>query len=221
MNYWKNIAFIFLLIGIISCDNDSDDEIEFPVSYKTSTISKSKIKVYTKDGEVTNADSKDKFIQKYRYLLTDLRDSDVHRKIVATYLSKDTVELVWDNWKWDDTRRVYEENNLIYWEVQDTSFSIITDEPDISKHYKLKPLYYVEYDLPSTTFYRQVQYKHCTYVLRENGKLRIPMLDFVLRSPTYSEVRTGINNQFDESYLSTIGLNDTVMIQEYKRKMKK
>lgn len=216
MSKWQIILIIFLIIGISSCSTDSEEGlIEYPVTFTSNLISGSEIKVYTKDGEITLPNSKNKIIQTYKNNLTDLEIVEIRGKIIATYLTDSTVALTIDNKKEDKVRFVYENNGKIYWEKQDTSYEwgYFFYVADMLKY---QPLYYEEFDVPKITGYsKAVKCKECLYVLKKNGELKIPMFDYLHKSEFILSPILGINNEFDENYLSLIGNNDTIVIQEY------
>ena len=222
MSKWQIILIIFLMIGISSCNKDSVEElIEYPLTFTSYLITESEIKVYTKDGEITLADSKNKIIQRYKNNLTDLESVEIQGKVIATYLSENTVELTFDNIKEEKSRLVYEKDGLIYWEKQDTSGMPVNFTFDVATILKYQPLYYEEFDVPMSTGYRKAaKYKECFFVKKKNEGFEVPMFDYLYKTVFGLPTILGINNEFNESRLSLIDSNDTIIIQEYSIEMK-
>lgn len=222
MSKWQVILIILLMIGISSCNKESDKElIEYPITLTSYLISGSEIKVYTKDGEITLPNLKNKIIQRYKNNLTNLESVEIQGKVTATYLTENTIELTIDKIKEEKVRIVYENDVLIYWEKQDTSGMPVFSTFDIADILKYQPLFYEEFDVPKVTGYNKAaMYKECFYVLKNNGELKIPMFDYMHRSELGLPSIFGINNEFNESCLSLIGNNDTIVIQEYFIEMK-
>ena len=138
-------------------------------------------------------------------------------------MAEDTVKLKIDNIEEERPKIVYKNDGIIYWESQDTTglgFPIKYN-PYISDFLLYSPLYYGEVDVPTTTGYSKALIgKECYYVIRDNDKLKLPMLDYVYKNEIGATTITCINNKFIESFLSLIGDNDTIVIQEYKIEMK-
>jgi len=144
--------------------------------------------------------------------------------LVATYLSEDSVELTIDNIKEKKLRAIHEKDGIIYWESQDTSFSGLSSVFSIENLYKYHPFYYQEYKKlpPDGLYLTNTKFKECYYILRDEGKLNIPMIEFVLIHYGYDKgfSTLGINNSFSNMRLADLYAKDTILIQQYLIEMK-
>lgn len=222
MRIFQRLLLILLIIGGYSCKKDSDDIVtEFPMTYESYLISESEIKVYTKEGELSSPCLKNKIIERYKKNLTDLENIEIDGKVVAKYFAKDTVKLTIDKNEEEQVRLVYEKNGIIYWEKQDTLKMPVYFGTNFYSKCKYKPLYYVEYDVPKAKGYdKEAKYKECFYVKKKNLGFEVPMFDFVYKTVFGEPATKEINNEFNESYLTLIGDNDTIIIQKYNIEMK-
>lgn len=221
MNRYQLLLLILMITGIYSCEKNVDELLpEYPVTFESYLISELEMKIYTKNGEIISPDLKNEIVQRFKKNLTDLDFFEIEGKVVATYLTKDTVKLTIDDIEEEHERLVYEKNGIIYWENQDTlemgffpySFQAVTN---------YHPLYYKEFAVPTATGYSTVaKYKECFYVKKKDEGFIIPMFDFVYKSEFGVPKMMGINNEFNKDYVSLIGYNDTIIIQEYKIEMK-
>ncbi len=221
MNRIQFYLLILSLIGIYSCKKNTEEILpQYPKTYKSYIISDSAIKVYTKDGEIILSSANSDIIQRFKIHLTDLENIEIEGKIDATYLAEDTVKLTINNIEEEQKRLVYENDSTIYWEKQDTT--ILSDIPgSLFNYLKYQPLYYEEFDVPATKGYNKIsKYKECFYVIRDNESLKVPMFDFVSKRELGTLIIKEINNEFDKSYASLIGDNDTIIIQEYNIELK-
>ncbi|TLX73748.1 hypothetical protein E9993_14920 [Labilibacter sediminis] len=213
---------ISLIILVFSCNRDSEEEsIEYPLVYESFSILESDIKVYTKNGELTLVDLKEDIIKRYKNNLSDVETNDFEGKIVVTYLAENIVKLTLDNNAEERNRQVKEYKGLIYWEKQDTSSIIVDMNFYASSILKYQPLYYEEFDVPTSTGYIKVaKYKECFFAKKKGNGFEVPMFDYVCITEFEQSTITGINNEITENSLPLIGENDTIIIQEYKIEMK-
>lgn len=222
MRKWQVILIVFTMFGISSCDKNSDEElIEYPVTFTSYFISEPVISVYTRNGEVTSTDLKNKTIERYKNNLTNIESVDIQKKIIATYLTENTVELTLDNNKEEKVRTVKELDGLIYWEKQDTSSMLVNIPFYVAAILKYQPLYYEEFNVPTSTGYRKAaKYGECFYVKKKDEGFEVPIFDYIYKTVFELSTVNGINNEFDESNLLLIGSNDTLIIQEYSIEIK-
>jgi hypothetical protein len=217
----KNQLFPLILsvIGMFSCVKNAEELIpEYPVIYKSYLISEPHIKVYTKGGEITLPYLKNTIIQRVKNNLTDLENIDIYAKTVATYLTENTVIVTIDNVEEEKIRFVYENDGITYWEKQDTTGMPV----NASAHFlTYKPLYYEEFDVPKVTGYNKAaRYKECIYVKKKNDGFEVPVFDYLSKFEWGQFTVLGINNVFNENYLTLIGDNDTIIIQSFIIEMK-
>jgi hypothetical protein len=205
-----------LIISISSCKKDSEDElISYPITYTSYAITKSNIRVFIKDQELTST-LKEQIINKQIDYLPSLEEMEIAGKFIASYISADTVELHFDFSTEKETRIVREEFDLIYWESQDTTEFTNSSFFHFGSLFKYLPLYYEEFEVPAATGYsRKIKGKECYYVFRENEKIELPMLDYIYKNNMGAVIKNEINNRFNESKISNLKLNDTLLIREY------
>ncbi len=213
MNKNQILLIIFFFTGISSCKKDF---IEHPITYASYSITSPDIKIFTKNGEITSSALKNNLIKRHEKYLTELESVDIEGKIIATYISENSVELTIDNTKEQRARTVHEIAELIYWEKKDTSQFVVNPTLNIRNLLKYHPLFYEENNMPQFTGYEKfAKLKECCYVLNSSGKLKIPMLDYFYKHEFGYHSISGINNAFDENSLSNLSTNDTIIIQEY------
>jgi len=225
MKKYQFLLLILLITGTYSCKKDKDFEEklpEYPLIYESYSISGGEIKVYTNEGEIGSPGLESDIIQRYKNNLTDLESIEIDRKAVASYLAEDTVKLTIDKEEEEEERLVYENNGIIYWEKQDTSGIPVLSAFYVADILTYRPLYYEEFEVPKVTGYNKVvRYKHCFYVKRKNEGFEIPMFDYLHRTEFGQHTTLGINNRFNQNYLSVMGDNDTIVIQEFSIEMRK
>jgi hypothetical protein len=208
------LIVLFIIVGICSCKKDS---IEYPITYSSNSISDPTIKVYTRDGEMTSSALINNLIMRFQDKINKLESDKIKGTVVVTYVSKDSVELTIDNVKEDRLRSVHEIDGVIYLEKQDTSMSGFGPLFKIEDVYKYNPIYYKEFFAPPGSAYsKYTKFKECYYLIRNGGKLNIPMFDFLWIWDTNTGVPFyGNNNSFKEDGMGTFLIGDTAIIQQY------
>lgn len=219
MNKNQIFAIGCLIIGMSSCKKDS---VEYPITYSSYLGSTSNIKAYTKDGEVSSATLTNSIVKRYQYYLNKLGTDDISGKIVATYISEDSVELTIDNVKENKRRSVHENAGVVFWEKQDTSMYGFGPLFEVEYLYKYRPIYYYEYFAPPGSGYlRYAKFKECYFIIKNGKKLNIPMFDFLwIDDGRIVRSISGINNSFSKDGLTNFFANDTMLIREYTIEMK-
>lgn len=217
------LLLILMVPGILSCEKEPEEMIpEYPATYSSYLISDAQINVYTKDGILTSPNLKGEIIQKYKNYLTDLENIEIEDKVVATYTSKNTVNVTIDDEEEEKVRYVYVKDGIIYWEKQDTSGIPAYPPLFIEKILTYHPLYYEEFDVPAVTGYsKAARYKECYYVKKKNEGFEIPMFDYVHKNEFGLLRNLGINNEVNENILSLISSKDTIVVQKFNIQMKK
>jgi len=213
------IFVLFLIAGIYSCKKDV---VEYPITYSSYSISDPTIKIYTRNGEVTSSVLVNNIVNRYQSNLNKLENDKIKEKIVVTYISEDSTELTIDKIKEDKLRSVHEIDGVIYLEKQDTSifpFGPLFKVQDLNKYY---PLYYTEtFAPPGSGYSKYSRFKECFFLIKNGGKLKIPMFDFFwIHNTGYLISTPEINNSFKEDGLNNFFVNDTMIIQEYLIEMK-
>jgi hypothetical protein len=213
------VSVLFLIAAISSCKKDV---VEYPITYSSNSISEPTIKVYTRNGEVTSTALVNNIISRYQSNLNKLEDDKIKERIVITYISEDSTEITIDKIREDKLRSVHEIGGVIYLEKQDTTifpFGPLFKVQDLNKYY---PLYYTETPAPTASGYSTyARFKDCFFLIKNGGKLKIPMFDFFwIFKSGYLRSIPEINNSFKEAGLNNFFVNDTMIIQEYLVEMK-
>lgn len=211
------LIILILIAGICSCEKDTT---KYPITYTSYSIADPTIKVYSRFGEVTSPVLVNNILSRYQNQLNKLENDKIKGKVVVTYVSQDSAELTIDNIKEDKLRSVHEIAGVIYLEKQDTSVTAL-NALSIQDYYKYNPIYYEEFPAPPGSGYNKIsKYKDCYYIIKDRGKLNIPMFDFLLMhnlgAPDSGYKIFGNTNSFNEARLgSSILTIDTIIIQQY------
>lgn len=217
------LVVICLLIITFSC-NDDTNSFEYPTTYISRSVSEMNIKVYTNSGEITNRLIKDEFIKRYKDYLMELDKIEIEGELTATYISSNTVELSKKDLATSEIRTVHDLSGLIYWEKPEIYNIVGSPQLDfLIKYFSYHPLF-MEEDTPivspsgpnSTTF----RLKECFYVKKKNNYLIMPYLDFYFKNAYQQFSVRRFNNKFNSDSISSLGVNDTIMIQEYNIEIK-
>lgn len=212
---------IFVIIGMIVISACKKDSVHYPVTYSSHSISGVKIKVYTKNGEVTSTTQINNVFTHYQSYLTNLGSENISGKIVASYISRDSIELTNNTITEKKRRSVHEVAGMIYWEKQDTLWSAFGPFWNMDDLYQYLPLYYFKYPAPAGSGYTEyAKSRECYYIAKNGGHLNIPMFDFVriISDFNFTTSTKGINNSFNKDGLSKFYSgygNDTLLIQSY------
>lgn len=91
-----SLLFFLLLFSLFSCKKDSGADVTFPHTlYPTQIAQKGEIKVYTANGEMTDASQKEKFLGKDKQFFNLTFDPDVTTSQILnrsiTFVSRDTI----------------------------------------------------------------------------------------------------------------------------------
>lgn len=217
--------FALLYLSIIQCCKEKEEIVSYPIVYSNSPTTDNSIKVFTKSGEITDSNTVNYIKWQYGYLLTGMNNYNSEGNVIITYLSPEKVELRNFDSGNLDTLNVFRKANLIYLEKKDTISSPIDFRYDVyyfNKIFRYKPLYYEEFPIPLSSGYsKAAKYKQSYYVKTDGENLILPMIDFIYRLQDFYYYALGINNEFCRDSVSTIGLNDTIIVNEYYLKFKK
>lgn len=176
MKYIKLFALLLLFI-LQSCKKE-DEIISYPIVYSNSPTTDNSIKVFTRNGEITDSVLINYFNRKYGFLLTGMNNYNSEGNVLITYLSPEKVELRKSDSDNLDTLSVFKGSDLIYFEEIDTISSPIGLMYDVyyfNKIFKYKPLYYEEFIIPVSSGYsRAAKYKHSYFVKAVDEKRKKP-----------------------------------------------
>ena len=216
------ILIILSIIGLSSCNKEPNEEsIKYPITFTSKSIAKTSLRVFIKNEEITTPLIKEEIISRQKIYLPVLEDMEIDGKIIATYISADTVKLLIDFSTEEETRIVREQSGLIYWESQDTTEFKNSSYFHFSNLLNYVPIYYEEFNVPLTTGYsKATKGKECYYLIRDNKELELPMLDYIFKNEIGAIVVTEVNNDFDEKSIMDLNLNDTIIVREYFIEMK-
>jgi hypothetical protein len=213
MNKYQIVVVVLLMAWLCSCKEDP----EYPVKYTSCCITAPEIRVFTKDGEIASSSLTNDIISRYEVFFPELDTLNIEGKIIATYTSANSVELQVNSVSEEKARVAYEYEGLIYWENQDTAMCFFPYDEYINDLLVYTPLHYEEYNIPTSTGFSTVlKLKDCYYVFKNNGNLKIPMVDYIYYEGQDNVVLVygGLNNEFDESSISGLGA-DTIVVREY------
>lgn len=220
--YQLILIILLLLTGISSCKkNEAEKAPEYPVQYIYSYATEPVVKVFTKSGEII---SNEEVVKRFTSYLDEKKEPGDYEGITATYVSADTINLQIDDMPEEKPRTVHRLDRVTYWESQDTTklpiFSVSFVRNSL---FKYSPIFYEEQNLPWTTGYKKtILFKQCFYVIEDNEKLSLPILDCAgYTSKNGAFVGIKFNNKFDESSILNFELNDTVVIREYSIELEK
>jgi len=206
----KHTILICLLISaLFSCDNS----IDYPLTYSSIPVTDKTTRLYAKNGEITDLNVINDFVNKYGNFYSDL-ESDLSKiDIVATYLNPRSVVISTQDSERPDTFNVVEQNGLIYWESRDTVERVYFF---IDSMFLYKPLHYRIIDIPNRL--SQFRGLDCAYVNRVGTNLSIPVSYFYYRlGGDINGYMTGGNfyNKFNPDYMSKLRSVDTILVYEY------
>ncbi len=210
------LTIISIMFLVISCDKSS---INYPITYTSHSITGVSINIFTKSGEIVTPSIKNELIKKYENYLTDLDIMEIEGKLIVTYLSSGTIELVKFYSGDSEIRTVHEIAGLTYWEKTETD-QISSSLDFNNKHLSYHPLFFEESFISGATGFIQVtKLKECYYAKKIDNKILIPMLDYFHKT-NYGYSSASINNAFNTESFSNLGVNDTLIVQEYYIEMK-
>jgi hypothetical protein len=217
--------FAFSILFVLQCCKENDIS-NYPISYINLPVSDFSFRAYTKNGEITDSIKFNYLIKKYNCLITEVSNYNSEGKLIISYLSKEKVEIRNFETNKSDTLTVHNKSGLIYWERKDTISSPISFSSEayyFNKIFKYKPLYYMEFAIPPSSGYSKVaKYKQCFYVKPDGENLILPMINFLYIQDIYAHFYdVELNNEFCEDCLLALGINDTIIINQYNLKLKK
>jgi len=209
----KNIAFFLLFAAFFSCKKEEDKKPQFPADlYMTHVNKKAGIRLFVNKTEIKDKAIIDKFVKGESNF--HVNDSSVVSDEKITFLSKDSVYVGGRSIK--DIRSVERNGNRFLFKT--VTYNMISKSRaelifDMNKHRSaLTPAYDGNY--------------HVDIIMVGYGdysKVELSLFSYkvVKRSGQSWSLNTGKTfNEFDESYISTVGPNDTLAIEEYSYTLK-
>lgn len=215
----KRILSLILLILIVASCNQDEYIIEYPTTFVSTKISNQNIRVFTKKGEIKDSKITSELINRIKDKLTDVNNLNVQNEISVTYLSSTGIELNTINPPETQELNLHETPNITYWERKNVSKAVIGVYDYNANHYKYQPLYFkilgVNALINSTLFESQ----ECLYAKKKGKAIVMPFLDFYHKGKkdfyNYEYGVNKINNSFVSESFSKLGINDTIVVQEY------
>ncbi|MBN2611741.1 MAG: hypothetical protein JXB00_09320 [Bacteroidales bacterium] len=223
----KTILFsMSLLIAGYFSSCEKEKELTYPVVYESTVICDQKIRLFVKDLEVTSDSILQSYFKRNPKYSTPLGFLSLEGAIQVTYFTKDSVGIHYTLEDKTEFMSVTEISDLIYWEKYDTTIylfdqSFLESFVTIQNVYynpvlhQYLPLYSEVVPVPQTTGYTTaLLLKECYYVKRNGNKLKLPMLEFMMKHE-YSIFYSSVNNSLNEDAIHKLGEQDTLLIQEY------
>lgn len=227
----KIFLLLFLLVTSIGC-SDEEADINFNKTYQSTRIEFSQIRIFTKNGEITDENSVSEVIQRYNKLNTfDFEFLEKDRQIEID----DIIVISFNNGmsqisspNQSNEHSFLKSNDFIRFTSLDTS-SYITEDSDFITEYLIshQPLYKKVEIIPSTTgMVTRITTLPERYAKIQSGQLKFPIIGFFLFSTsefsgslnlngsTNITVATSINNELNETVYSGLSQQDTLLVQQ-------
>lgn len=212
MNKYTFFLFILLVFGLVSCEKESE---QFPQFYSSVSVTNNVVRLFTKDGEITNSSVKDDFLNRFGDFIIPLYGS-IDSMITATYINPDAVVIKKVEEIGFDTLTVHTNRDLIYWEEKDTSLFLKNSFRDLLVY---KPLYFEELDYTYNNItFKTDRFLNCHYLRKVGNNLEYPMVRICYQYTRNQEVHyyiAGKNNKFNTANISQFSATDTILICEY------
>lgn len=223
----KIYLFLFSLLVLTACSKDGDmPRMDYPANFKYKQINNSSpVRMFTRNGEVKDQQLIRKFISNQNHgwyhpdgLSSEISDEGtftLQSKSAATYVNGNVVrdyDMAYANGVFTFTSTV--EGTLLYnssGEYGRTLYIAIC---------KYKPLMYDRQVLaPNTGYTYSYKTKAQKFAKLENDKLQFPFMIYTLKAYSgpgaYSTSTFAHDNAFDESGISVLNSNDTLVVQEF------
>lgn len=216
-----------LLIVLFSCSEENNDEsVNYPIIYKNISATKNSIKVFTKNGEITDINTVNNLISRYGNFLAQTNNYNFKDSIAITYLNPESVEINSLKYNIRDTLTVYDNPELTYWEEKDTVCEPVAYNIGNTYYnntfFEYKPLHCKEFEVPpSLGFYMGVKFKPCCYVKKDGDDFILPMLDFFYKGDVFCYWDSEVNNVFKKESTQYFDVSDTLIINEYSLRIEK
>lgn len=219
----KNYIFYFLIIFIISCSKE--DEVVIINKYRIdgNVYDVTPFRIYTKKGEVFDQKLIDKHIKSGFF--TTAENNDFYKDLTAVEYSNSTVKTTFSNnspFERTQYRDVLSQNGTIVWKNKeriDASFFRYS----MFEFQKCDFVKIPDRKEPNSDEKAREQYNDAFFIQNINNELMLPMVQAIsikYITPYYTN-NYGYheNNIFKQSYISEMGENDTIIVQEYKLKL--
>jgi hypothetical protein len=214
--------FLCICISIVLFSCKKEDNGSYLGTYNSKSYQISKIKLFTKNNEITDTSIIHHFINEYvsSYFIFNY-DSvvDVSNKLGIEFFTDNTANLF--DLNSSKIRKVKFLNNLIYFESQDTSYNLV-QQVFYNKVITYFPLYIDTFIRPSgsniVTY--GTKFKQCYYASGNNAEIQFPMMSYLyvrhgLQFSFTGEAESNLNNVFNENSLKYLLDNDTLAVQQF------
>jgi hypothetical protein len=216
----KQLLLFFSIVFLLACE---EDEYTYSGKYISENMYFSAVKVYTTNGEITDAYTIEQAVYNHfpnEFTLNSDTVLEAEGIIDIEFLSGEKANVNYGNIA--EERDVKEKNGVLYVESAGISRFYDSDDETIWKQIsKYKPLYSNTQTAPSSSgFVTYTDYKHCLFLLQYEAKIKVPFLTYVLvRHPSQDniQVEAGVknNNSFNNKALDYLVSGDTLIVQEY------
>ncbi len=245
MKHLRCYLIMFIIATLFySCEDSSEDKMDdysYPYYYEFAYCEFSKVKMIT-SSEVTEDVDKIKDYLKglsshsldelalykhFEFNQSKIYPEEEDKYSFAKKIGKDSVVVFLEDR--NETKVIKRQNNITYWESQDTvnifyPLEYYSSYRFIDNLYTLSPLYEFEPDIPtivgSSYSYRV---KPCIYVKEENDVVFMPMCSFVYSRYNTNDSKEfigqfGCNNSFQDNKTiqGMLRLGEAVIVQEYR-----
>ena len=221
----KYTWLIGLLMIIITCEKEDEVIMQYPTKMVVREYKiKSKIRLFTKDGEISNSETIEKFVKKW-INLHFFKNIDT----VILIDNPDTINFIKsDSVRFNNerhTRKLKINGDIFYFYPKDTLVDHIITNNDTLATLKYKIGKY-KYDFKLITLVSppnifSYKGKHMIPRIAKGNEKKIvfPMLtyDIVFHSQFKSERQAyaNLNNEFDQGITKILGIDDTLAVQEF------
>lgn len=206
------ILYSSLLCFLFSCKkNSSNADIKFPRNlYITQVIQKDEVRLYTADGEITDAIKKQNFLgQDKQYFNLSYKQGDSGQ---ITFLSRDTALITSPSIK---SLVNYNNGQFIFTGLE---YLLYVDQSDILYKMLKYPNPLSPNPLPSSNTLNAIYMGKELHVgYGDFNTVKISCLSYKIKSGTSNnyDMRAGtLFNEFDKTVLSQLKTNDTLAVQE-------
>ena len=215
------LAIIGVAVLLLSCEKGS--VTEYSGTYKSKVIEVSSIRVFTVNGEITDAAVVKGFVKR-RQSSTSFFYADGNQnaegKLEIAFLT-DSKAQVTDS-KGYDARTVIGKGADIYLEAYTTTVRMNTDaEPLIDKLVTFFPPNSVTTAVPLTTgYYSKTEYRHCYFAKQSGDAVRFPQLSYLYvkvgtdKKVVKKEEAQLVNNVLNSNVAKNLSDGDTLAVQQ-------
>lgn len=219
----KNYLFYFLIIFTISCSKEEEIAIINKYRIDGNVYDVTPFRIYTKNGEVFDQKLIDKHIKSGFF--TTPENIDFYKDLTAVEYSNSTVKTTYSNntpFERTQDRDVLSQNETIVWKNKERIGGMFF-RYSMFEFQKYDFVKILDKNEPQYDELAREEYNDSFFIQNINNELMLPMVQAIsikYITPYYTN-NYGYheNNIFKQSYISEMGENDTIIVQEYKLKL--